>query len=268
MPGDAAIAAAGTTAAGIESVAPVALAALLLQVAQPASPAASERAPDPSEVTVVERGTEEQEEVPISSRIGRRVSDFAADPVAAMHLRDWANCIVRLHRARSLALLSTPLNSAEQTELIDQLTGRRFTRRTVCAGFRSMRVENLVLRGAVAEALQRWEEARRRSAGPLPAFLPPVPRSAGLQAQLATLGRCVVERDPAAVARVMATRPGTNSSARSLSALSELIHACLPSGIRARDIHPLALRGALGEPYYHSRRLAAGTPPAGTLPRL
>ena len=247
---------------------PVALAALLLQVAQPAPPAASTPPPDPSQVTVVERTGEESEEIPINSRIGRRVADFAADPVAGMHLREWASCIVRIHRPRALALLATELNSPEQTEIIDQLTGRRFTRRTVCARFRSMRVENLVLRGAIAEALRRWEVERGRSAGPLPPELPPVPQSAGVQAQLAQMGRCVLDRDPDGVERVMATRPGTGSSARTLSQLSAVIAACLPAGLRVRDVHPLALRGALGEPYYLRRRIgnasasAAETPPS------
>lgn len=247
-------------------MAPAALAALLLQGAQPASPAASEPPPDPSEVTVVERGTEEQEEVPISSRIERRIDDFAADPLAAMYLREWANCIVRIHRPRALALLATPLNSPEQSEIIDQLTGRRFTRRTMCARFRSMRVENLVLRGAIAESLGRWEGERGRSAGQLPPELPPVPQSAGVQAQLALMGRCVMERDPDGVERVMATRPGTGSSARTLSQLSGPIAVCLPAGLRVRDVHPLALRGALGEPYYLRRRIGSASASAADVP--
>lgn len=247
-------------------MAPVALAALLLQVAQPASPVASAPAPDPSQVTVVNRGTEDSEEVPIRSRIGRRVGDFAADPVAGMHLREWANCIVRIHRPRALALLATPLNSPEQTEIIDQLTGRRFTRRTVCARFRSMRVGNLVLRGAIAESLRRWEGERGRSAGPLPPELPPLPQSAGVQGQLAQMGRCVMERDPDGVERVMATRPGTGSSARTLSQLSGPIAGCLPAGLRVRDFHPLALRGALGEPYYLRRRIGSASASAGDAP--
>ncbi len=241
------------------------LTAFLVQAADPATPPVEPSA-DPSQVTVVERGAEGSEEVPISSRIGRTVSDFAADPVAGMHLREWANCIVRIHRPRALALLATQLNSPEQTEIIDRLTGGRFTRRTVCARFRSMRVENLVLRGAIAESLRRWERERGRSAGPLPSELPPVPQSAGVQAQLAQMGRCVMERDPDGVERVMATRPGTSSSVQSLSQLSGPIAACLPAGLRVRDIHPLALRGALGEPYYLRKRIGNASASAADAP--
>jgi hypothetical protein len=250
---------------GSEAMALAVLSAFLVQAAEPATPAVQPPA-DPSQVTVVERGGEDSEEVPISSRIGRRIGDFAADPVAGMHLREWANCIVRIHRPRALGLLATPLNSPEQTEIIDQLTGRRFTRRTVCARFRSMRVENLVLRGAIAESLRRWEGERGRSAGPVPPELPPLPQSAGVQGQLAQMGRCVMERDPDGVERVMATRPGTGSSARTLSQLSGPIAGCLPAGLRVRDFHPLALRGALGEPYYLRRRIGSASASAGDAP--
>jgi hypothetical protein len=185
-----------------------------------------------------------------------------------MLMREWADCVVRMYRPRSLALLATPLNSPQQSAVIDQLTGYRFTRRTVCARFRSMRIDNLVLRGAVAEALFRWEQRRRRSAGPFEAA-PPPPDAAARPAVLAQMGRCVVERDLEGTERIMATRPGTRSSRRAITELSGRIDSCLPAGLRARSIDPLTVRGALGEPYYQRRRnqgpalnASAATPPA------
>jgi hypothetical protein len=229
------------------------LAALALQ-----APPARDAAPPPVDgrVTVIQRSEDDRETPPINSRIARRTNDgFAADPVAGMLMREWADCIVRIHRNRSLALLATPLNSPEQSALIDQLTGHRFTRRTICARFRSMRIDNLVLRGAIAEALAGWEARRRRIAGPLVA--PPPPNDAAARAAvLAQMGRCVVERDPEGVRGVMVTRPGTRSSRRALVDLSDQIDRCLPTGLRASSFHPLALRGALGEPYYRHRRSA------------
>jgi len=233
------------------------IAALALQPAQAHDPAAP--APNPREVTVIEREGD-AEEIPLASRIVRPVTDgLAPDPIAALHLREWADCIVRIHRAPSLALLATPLNSSEQATIIDRLTGHRFTRRTICARFRTMRVDNLVLRGAIAEALYRWEERRGRSAGPL-VPPPPPPAAASPPALLAQMGRCVVERDPEAAGRVMATRPGTGASRRALAGLSGRVAACMPTGLRTREIHPLTLRGALGEPYYLRRRSAEGRP--------
>jgi hypothetical protein len=150
------------------------------------------------------------------------------------------------------------LNSPGQAELIDQLTGNRFTRRTMCAGFRSMRIDNLVLRGAIAESLWRWEERRERSAGPL---APPEPATTlDSPAWLAGIARCVVERDGEAVARVMATRPGTSASRRALASLGAEIEACTPRERGRFDAHPLTLRGALGEPFYLSRRAGAEAP--------
>jgi len=233
----------------------LAIAALALQPVQAEVPS-----PPPSQdsdVTVIDRDAR-AETPPLNSRIARRGSDgFAPDPVAAMLLREWANCVVLMNRPRALALLATPLNSREQATIIDQLTGNRFTRRTICARFRTMRVDNLVLRGAIAEALDRWEERRRRSAGPLDAA-PMAATAAGRPGQLAQLGRCLVERDPEAAGRVMATRPGTRAAREALAGLSDRIDGCLPAGLRARDIHPLTLRGAIGEPYYLRRRSQGG----------
>jgi hypothetical protein len=242
----------------------LAIAALALQTAQAQD--APVPAPVDGRVTVIQRAEDERERPPINSRIARRDdSGFASDPVAGMLMREWADCIVRIHRGRSLALLATPLNSPEQSALIDQLTGHRFTRRTICARFRSMSIDNLVLRGAIAEALFRWEGRRRRPAGPLAAA--PLPLDASARpAVLAQMGRCVVERDPDGAGRVMATRPGTRSSRRAVAALAEQIDGCLPSGLRASGIHPLALRGALGEPYYHRRRSQGRTPDAAPTP--
>lgn len=244
----------------------LAIAVLALQ-ASPVPAEAPPAAPPPAaalpagpsrEVTVVERAGNDRQQVPLNSRIARTATDnLADDPAAAMYLREWADCIVRVHRPRALSLLATPLNSAEQTRIVNQITGHRFTRRTVCARFRSMRVDNLVLRGAIAEALWRWEDRRRRSAGPL-AVVPPVAAdSSDRPLLLARMGRCVVERDAEAAARVMATRPGTRSSREALAALSPGVSACMPAGVRLRDVHPLTLRGALGEAYYLKRRSAA-----------
>ncbi|HEX8194330.1 MAG TPA: hypothetical protein VF552_15665 [Allosphingosinicella sp.] len=259
-------------------------AALLLQAAQPApaatGPASGQAASAPAppatpsaippgestrDVTVIERASEEREEVPLASRIARSVADnAAADPAAAMYLREWSDCIVRIHRPRALALLETPLNSAEQGRIIDQLTGHRFTRRTICARFRYMRIDNLVLRGAVAEALWRWEDRRGRSAGPIAvsaaAAAAAAQNAADRPALLAQLGRCLVERDPQATGRVMATRAGTRASREALAALQPRFAACAPAGLPTRDLHPLAVRGALGEPYYLKMRAASAAP--------
>lgn len=244
----------------------IALFILIVQAAPtPAPPVTPTPAPpaDDATVTVIENARV-LEAVPINSRIERVQADNIADePAAAMYLREWADCVVRIYRPQSLALLATPLNSPAQTSLVNQLTGNRFTRRTVCARFRTMRVDNLVLRGAVAEALSRWEDRRRRTAGPLVPAAPPA--AAGSPAQLAIMGRCAVERDAAGVARVMATRPGTGAARRAIAGLSATIDACMPAGIHRRDTHPLALRAALGEPFYISRREAASRASAAAM---
>jgi hypothetical protein len=229
--------------------------------AAPPAPAATP-APPREQVTVIERTGNDPREVPLNSRIAQSPDDnVASDPVAGMYLREWADCIVRIYRPASLSLLATPLNSPEQTQIIDRLTGHRFTRRTICARFRSMRIDNLVLRGALAEALWRWETRRERSAGPL-AAPPSAAAASGRPALLAQAGRCLVEATPDGVARLMATRPGTRGSQRALAAMSEQIDECRPAGLPAWEVHPLALRGAVGEAYYLKVRNASGSPPA------
>jgi len=80
------------------------------------------------------------------------------------------------------------------------------------------------------------------------------------------MGRCAVQRDAGGVARVMATRPGTGSARRAIAELAPTIDACMPAGVHRRDTHPLALRAALGEPFYISRRGAASPASAAALP--
>ncbi len=230
------------------------LIALSVQAAQPVAPPEHAVAPaDEQRETVIAAPSDEAaRNSVIPSRLRRRTqSSGVGDSTAAMYLREWAACTVRNNRSGSVALLATQLNSVEQREIIDRITGRRFTRRTVCARFRSMRVDNLVLRGAIAEALYRWEEARRRPAGPLTRPAPPV---SGLAASLAQAGYCVTERQPEGVQQVMATRLGTQNSVGAIGALRETMDTCLPDHLEATDFHPMLLRGALGEPHFLNRR--------------
>lgn len=226
------------------------LVALLLS--QPA-PTVPEPAPDDRVTVIIAPHEQGEEPPPMNSRIGREESALrASDPTAAMLLREWANCIVRSRRRDALALLATPPNSLAQAEVIASLTQSRFGWRSLCVRTRLMQVDNIVLRGAIAEALHRWEVRRGRAAGPLsPSALPA--ESNERWAQLLRAGRCVVEADPAAVAAVMDTRPATHSSQQALRALAPDIEQCLP-GITAEDFHPLMLRGALGEPFYLQSR--------------
>jgi hypothetical protein len=231
------------------------LVALSLQPAQPAASPDSAAGPiDARRETVIAAPLDEASPAPpFPSRIRSRTQDnWVIDSTAAMYLREWAECTVRNKRSISVELMATQLNSPEQAEIIDRLTGRRFARRTVCARFRSMRVDNLVLRGAIAEALRRWEVARRRPAGPLTPPAPPP--AASLTASLAQAGYCITERQPEGVQRVMATRLGSRNSVIAIEALRETADACLPNNLRATDLHPILLRGALGEPYFLSRR--------------
>ena len=230
------------------------LAFLALGLQPPAAPASPAPPTDERRETVIAAPQSEATgNRTTPSRLGRRTQDAGViDSVAAMYLREWAACTVRINRSGSVALLATQLNSPDQSQVIDRLTGRRFTRRTVCARFRSMRIDNLVLRGAIAEALYRWEEERRRPAGPLTPAAPPPDTS--LAARLAQAGHCVTERQPEGVQRVMATRLGTENSESALAALRETMTACLPTDLRTMNFHPILLRGALGESYFLSRR--------------
>lgn len=225
--------------------------ALTLQPPLAANPARPADAP--RETLISAPPNEAPRNSPVPSRIRSRAQEgWVIDSTAAMYLREWAACTVRNKRALSVALLATQLNSPEQRDIVDQLTGRRFARRTICARFRTMRIDNLVLRGAIAEALRRWEDDRRRLAGPV--TRPRAPAETGSVVSLAQAGYCVNERQPEGVQRLMATRLGTQNSARAMEDLRDTMDACLPGNLRAADFHPILLRGALGEPYFLSRR--------------
>ena len=128
------------------------LAFIALSLQPPAAPSSPVEPAESQSETVIAVPENEAGRGAVPSRLRSRAQAAGMiDSAAAMYLREWAACTVRNNRSGSVALLATQLNSPDQAEIIDRLTGRRFTRRTVCARFRSMRVDNLVLRGAIAE---------------------------------------------------------------------------------------------------------------------
>lgn len=226
----------------------------LLLVSAALQTASAEARGDEGRTVIVAPDQGDEETPPMNSRVQREQPTIqASDSVAAMMLREWANCVVRTRRRDALALLATEHGSAAQAEVIERLTTSRFGWRSMCVRTRMMEVDNILLRGALAEALYRWENRRGRSAGPLE---PPDPPDAveDRSGQLVAAARCVVESDSSAVAALMEVRPDGRNSNDAVYALAPKLDECLPDGTHPEDFHPLLIRGALGEPFYLASR--------------
>lgn len=239
-------------------IAALALAIAALATGQ-ASPAAAAPEPAPASPTLIERAPVPEEDVPVASRVTRPVNYVTANERdAAWTMHRFAECLVRTRRSQMLELLGTRLNSPEQARIVRDVIGRR----SICLGARAMRIDNVLLRGAVAEALYRREQAGRPT-GPLdraPELVASDPgRSQAIA--LAQFGRCMVRNNPAAVEALIAARPGSREERSAMTRLGPGYDACLAPGQR-RDQHPLLLRGSLAEAFYlHVRGLLSR--PAG-----
>jgi hypothetical protein len=150
-----------------------------------------------------------EEDVPIGSRVQRRSEYVTADERdAAWTMHRFAECLVRTREQQMIELLSTGLNSPEQNRIVRDVIGWR----SRCLRARSMQIDHVLLRGAVAEALFR-QELRGRQIGPpdrAPELLDADP-ARNSSAALERFGRCMVSRHPDSVRALIGTRPGSRS---------------------------------------------------------
>lgn len=218
--------------------------ALVLAAAQTAP---APRPASPTSPTVIQRVATPDEDVPISSRVARSADYVTADDrYAAWTMHRFADCLVRTRRGGMVDFLATPLNSVEQARLVRDMIGWR----SMCLRARAMRIDNILLRGAVAEALYRRErrglptgeiDAAPELAAADPGKSPP--------AALSRSARCVVRGNPGGVKALVEAKPGTGAETAALAALQPAYSACLAPGQKPEK-HPLMLRGALAEAFY------------------
>ena len=208
--------------------------ALLLAATQPPA----ETAPGSPNRSRFENVATPEEDVPIGSRV-QREADYvtASERDAAWTMHRFAECLVRTRQGQMLELLATRLNSPEQNRIVRDVIGWR----SRCLQARSMQIDNVLLRGAVAEALHR-QELRGRSVGRLDRF-----------------GRCMMTRYPDTARALIGTRPGSREERTAMEGISPRVAECLPPSPR-RARHPLLLRGAIAEAFYldHQGLLPAG----------
>lgn len=215
---------------------------LLLALAQ----AAPEATPPPVSSRFEKLPTPEEAE-PLGSRISRS-SDYvtAGERDAAWTMHRFAECLVRTREGQMIELLSSRLNSPEQMRIVRDVIGWR----SRCLRARSMQIDHILLRGAVAEALYR-QQLRGREVGVVeraPAMLEADP-ARSTAAALERFGRCMVARHPELVRPLIGTRPGSQQEEAALTAIEAALPACLPESPR-RARHRLLLRGALAEAFY------------------
>lgn len=219
-----------------------------------------------------ERYETPDEAVPVGSRVQRAPTYVtASENDAAWILHRLAECLVRTRQEQMLELLSTRLNSREQTRILNDAIGWR----TRCLQARSMALDNILLRGAVAEALYR-QELRGREVGRIahaPQALSGDPTRSSAVA-LQRFGRCMVARHPDRAEAIIGTRPGSDREEAALVRIMEVLPECMPQAPR-RARHPQMLRGAIGEAFYLDRHgflqdsdmASAGTPPPASEPQ-
>jgi hypothetical protein len=187
------------------------------------------------------------EAVPLGSRVQRR-ADYvtSSERDAAWTMHRFAECLVRTREQQMVDLIASPLNSPEQNRIVRDVIGWR----SRCLRARSMQIDNVLLRGAVAEALYR-QELRGRQIG-RPRQAPPligIDTARSVPAALQLYGRCMTRRDPQAVRALVGTRPGSREERAALQAVTARLPECLPAAPeRAR--HPLLLRAAVAEAFY------------------
>ena len=220
------------------------VATLLLALAQ-APPTNAPPAPPGS--SRFEKLETPEREVPVGSRLDRPADHVtASENDAAWTMHRFAECLVRTRAEQMLELLSTGLNSPEQNRIVRDLIGWR----NRCLRARSMQIDHVLLRGAVAEALYRQTQ-RGRDIGRLdraPPRLRADPRR-NSSAALEHFGRCMVARHPDRVRPLIGTRPGSREEREALQGITAGFADCLPESPR-RARHPLMLRGAVAEAFY------------------
>jgi len=188
---------------------------------------------------------------PVGSRVYRRQTPVtASEQDAAWTMHRLAECLVRTRRRQMVALLQTRLNSPEQMDIVEDAIGWK----TRCLQARTMAIDNVLLRGAVAEALYR-QELRGRDVEPLeraPAAARGDP-ARHLAPAMETFGRCMLNRHPETSSALIGTRPGSRQEREALEGIQQVMNECLTLDTeRAR--HPLMMRGAIAEAFYLRRK--------------
>jgi hypothetical protein len=221
-----------------------------LLLAMGAAQPAADPPPTPPTRSRFEKVETPDQDVPVGSRVQRTPTYVtASEHDSAWVLHRLAECLVRTRPEQMLELLSTRLNSGEQTRIVRDVIGWR----TRCLQARSMALDNILLRGAVAEALYR-QELRGRSVGRIDQAPPPLAGDPARNSAVALerFGRCMATRYPDRAEAIIGTRPGSDREEEALDRITEVLPDCLPAAPR-RARHPQLLRGAIGEAFYLNR---------------
>jgi hypothetical protein len=110
-----------------------------------------------------------------------------------------------------------------------------------------------MLRGRLAEAVLRDDESRVAALQALPLqqkrYIRPWFAATGRHPAVDEMGACMADTDPAGIAALIETSPGTTDENSALSALSPALTKCLSAGTRL-DASREALRAALADALY------------------
>ena len=210
--------------------------------------------------------TERSEPVtPLGSRIPRWNSPpMASEREAVDVMRRFASCIVRTQRTRAERLLRTLPQSTDQVAVVRELVGRP----TECLSARSMRLSEILFRGAIAEVFLRETVLTGLTADPQP---PGDYRAFAARLEAADvngvddedraaivgrwLGQCVASERPDLIRDVLEVSPGSRDEQQALRAAETALSGCLLQG-QVLNVHQLTMRALLAEALY--ARLPAG----------
>lgn len=161
-----------------------------------------------------------------------------------------ARCIVRRARTASENLISAVPNTNAEARI---MYGPIASRLDQCAAM-GVYVSNMVLRGAIAEAL--YELSFPSPPLTSAATVEPIQWSAGNSsaatlAPIYELGRCVVAGNAPLVRRLLETEPFSQSERDALRELRPRLDPCLDRG-RTYNINRESLRAILAESHYRS----------------
>lgn len=171
----------------------------------------------------------------------------------------WIGCLARQKPDLARQFLAAPAGSRAEWDLFEALNPDS---QSYCARVLSIRIEMPFFRGALAEAAYEngnpavpAATAAALSANPRGRlqWANATPRDQGRAGEL--IARCYAPQHPAAVHRLLETRPGSREERDGLRAIAPALASCLPDD-QAALLNPILVRSSLAYALYQHTRQA------------
>lgn len=194
--------------------------------------------------------------------ITRRAAQIDDDsPTAAQKAaEDFGTCLLSRERERMAKLIDLPVDSAEYAKLFDAMFGRT----DQCLSDGTLKISELMLRGALFQALYRRDfsgDTELRfdptvQTGYRDLYKAELSDKARMYVSLENFGECVSRADPYGVRALVLSRPGSSAESAALTQLHPRLAGCVVQGNQVR-FSRANLKGILAEGLYRLSRASA-----------